>query len=158
MLMAMDGCFRGAPDLVRVDDVMTYQAASGGGAKHMLELVSQMGFGARVGSADLPADPASTMSSTSNRHLESRRSADPTFRFDNFEFPALRQPCSLIDATSATTSRRIGGRRKPRATRISSAGHRDRFRSDGICSFRRIMRWPQPGPHRETCERDVPLA
>ena len=47
MLMAMDGLFRA--DLIDWMTSMTYQAASGGGAKHMRELVSQMGLCACVG-------------------------------------------------------------------------------------------------------------
>jgi aspartate-semialdehyde dehydrogenase len=56
MLMALDGLF--AEDLIEWMTCMTYQAASGGGARHMRELVSQMAMlGER--SADLLADPAS---------------------------------------------------------------------------------------------------
>ncbi len=56
MLMALDGLF--AEDLIEWMTCMTYQAASGGGARHMRELVSQMAMlGNR--SADLLADPAS---------------------------------------------------------------------------------------------------
>ena len=41
MLMALGGLFKA--DLVEWMSSMTYQAASGGGAKHMRELVKQMG-------------------------------------------------------------------------------------------------------------------
>src|SRR5262245_32226869 len=58
MLMAMDGLFRA--DLVEWMTSMTYQAASGGGAKHMRELVSQMGI-AHASVADLLADPNSSI-------------------------------------------------------------------------------------------------
>ena len=47
MLMAMDGLFRA--DLIEWMTSMTYQAASGGGAKHMRELVVPDGHRARVG-------------------------------------------------------------------------------------------------------------
>lgn len=55
MLLALDGLF--AEDLIEWMSCMTYQAASGGGAQHMRELVAQM---ATIGdrSADLLADPS----------------------------------------------------------------------------------------------------
>jgi aspartate-semialdehyde dehydrogenase len=56
MLMALDGLF--SEDLVEWMTCMTYQAASGGGARHMRELVAQMAMlGDR--SADLLADAGS---------------------------------------------------------------------------------------------------
>jgi aspartate-semialdehyde dehydrogenase len=58
MLMAMDGLFRA--NLIEWMTSMTYQAASGGGAKHMRELVSQMGR-AHASVADLLADPATSI-------------------------------------------------------------------------------------------------
>jgi aspartate-semialdehyde dehydrogenase len=56
MLLALHGLFE--RDLVEWLTCMTYQAASGGGARHMRELVSQMAA-LGEGSADLLADPAS---------------------------------------------------------------------------------------------------
>jgi len=58
MLMAMAGLFRAG--LVEWVSAMTYQAASGAGAKHMRELVAQMGVvhGAVAGRV---ADPSSTI-------------------------------------------------------------------------------------------------
>jgi len=56
MLMALDGLF--AEDLIEWMTCMTYQAASGGGARHMRELIAQMAMlGER--SADLLADTSS---------------------------------------------------------------------------------------------------
>jgi aspartate-semialdehyde dehydrogenase len=53
MLMALSGLFR--QDLVEWLSTMTYQAASGGGAKHMTELVAQMvGLGQAVREALAP--------------------------------------------------------------------------------------------------------
>ena len=58
MLMGLDGLFKA--DLVEWMTCMTYQAASGGGAQHMRELLTQ--FGLIHGSvADLLADPASSI-------------------------------------------------------------------------------------------------
>ncbi|MDF1554490.1 MAG: aspartate-semialdehyde dehydrogenase [Deferrisomatales bacterium] len=55
MLMALGGLFRA--DLVEWVSTMTYQAASGAGAKNMQELVAQMAAVSRA-SADGHADPA----------------------------------------------------------------------------------------------------
>ena len=58
MLMATAGLFRAG--LVEWVTAMTYQAASGAGAKHMRELVAQMGR-AHAAAASLLADPASAI-------------------------------------------------------------------------------------------------
>ena len=58
MLMAMDGLFRA--DLIEWMTSMTYQAASGGGAKTMRQLLSQMGI-EHASVADLLADPISSI-------------------------------------------------------------------------------------------------
>jgi aspartate-semialdehyde dehydrogenase len=58
MLMAMDGLFRA--DLVEWMTSMTYQAASGGGAKTMRMLLMQMGL-EHASIADLLADPNSSI-------------------------------------------------------------------------------------------------
>jgi len=58
MLMAMAGLFRAG--LVEWVSAMTYQAASGAGAKHMRELVSQMGVVHAAASAGL-SDPSSAI-------------------------------------------------------------------------------------------------
>jgi aspartate-semialdehyde dehydrogenase len=58
MLMALGGLFR--EDLVEWATSMTYQAASGAGAKNMRELISQMGAIEHAVSAQL-ADPASAI-------------------------------------------------------------------------------------------------
>ena len=58
MLMGLDGLFKA--DLIEWMTCMTYQAASGGGAQHMRELLTQ--FGHLHGSvADLLANPASSI-------------------------------------------------------------------------------------------------
>ncbi|NVK39367.1 MAG: aspartate-semialdehyde dehydrogenase [Gammaproteobacteria bacterium] len=58
MLMALGGLFE--QDLVEWISPMTYQAASGSGAKHMRELISQMGA-VRDNVKDLLDDPASAI-------------------------------------------------------------------------------------------------
>ncbi|WP_210395427.1 aspartate-semialdehyde dehydrogenase [Motiliproteus sediminis] len=58
MLMALGGLFKA--DLIEWLSSQTYQAASGGGAKHMRELVSQMGQ-IHASVADQLADPAAAI-------------------------------------------------------------------------------------------------
>jgi len=58
MMMAMGGLFE--RDLVEWISVMTYQAASGGGARHMRELIAGMGS-LHQSVADLLEDPASAI-------------------------------------------------------------------------------------------------
>jgi aspartate-semialdehyde dehydrogenase len=58
MLMGLDGLFKNG--LVEWMSAMTYQAASGGGAQHMRELIAQMGVAHGV-ARDLLADPASAI-------------------------------------------------------------------------------------------------
>jgi aspartate-semialdehyde dehydrogenase len=74
MLMAIGGLFRAG--LVEWVSAMTYQAASGAGAKHMRELLAQMG--ALNGSVhSLLADPGSAI-------LEIDRAVTETLRSDSF--------------------------------------------------------------------------
>ena len=93
MLMAMDGLFRA--DLVEWMTSMTYQAASGGGAKHMRELVSQMGL-AHESVADLLADPASSILDIDRTLITTQRG--PDFPVENFGYPLAGSLLAWIDA------------------------------------------------------------
>jgi aspartate-semialdehyde dehydrogenase len=79
MLMAMTGLFRA--DLVEWVTAMTYQAASGAGAKHMRELVSQMGH-VHATARDLLADPASAILAIDTTVAQTLRDTElPTAQF-----------------------------------------------------------------------------
>ncbi|HSO79534.1 MAG TPA: aspartate-semialdehyde dehydrogenase, partial [Chromatiaceae bacterium] len=79
MLMAIGGLFR--HDLVEWVTSMTYQAASGAGAKNMRELLSQMGA-LHAGCADRLADPASAILEIDRVVTETMRGGDfPTANF-----------------------------------------------------------------------------
>lgn len=70
MLMGLGGLFR--QDLVEWGTAMTYQAASGGGAKHMRELLNQFGaLNSAVGSE--LEDPASAILEIDRKVLETQR-------------------------------------------------------------------------------------
>jgi aspartate-semialdehyde dehydrogenase len=79
MLMAMAGLFRAG--LVEWVSAMTYQAASGAGAKHMRELVSQMGVVHRSVAASL-ADPSTSILEIDRAVTATLRGAElPTEQF-----------------------------------------------------------------------------
>jgi aspartate-semialdehyde dehydrogenase len=79
MLLAMHGLLR--EGLVEWLTAMTYQAASGGGARHMRELVKQMGF-AHASVDALLSDPASSILEIDEAVAQSLRSAQlPTEQF-----------------------------------------------------------------------------
>jgi aspartate-semialdehyde dehydrogenase len=93
MLMAMDGLFKA--DLIEWATSMTYQAASGGGAKHMRELVTQMGI-ARDSVADLLADPASSILDIDRKLIATQRTGFPTTNFEGYPLAGSLLP--WIDA------------------------------------------------------------
>jgi aspartate-semialdehyde dehydrogenase len=80
MLMSMAGLFR--EDLVEWVTAMTYQAASGAGAKQMRELAEQMGA-THASVASLLADPSSAILDIDRAVTETIRSTD--FPVRNFE-------------------------------------------------------------------------
>ncbi len=82
MLMALGGLFR--EDLVEWVSAMTYQAASGAGARNMRELISQMGVIEDAVAAQL-ADPSSAI-------LEIDRKVVETMRGDDFPVECFGAP------------------------------------------------------------------
>jgi aspartate-semialdehyde dehydrogenase len=82
MLMGLGGLFNA--DLVEWATSMTYQAASGAGAKNMRELIAQMGA-LRDGVGDLLDDPASAILDIDRRVTESLRG--PAYPTDQFGVP-----------------------------------------------------------------------
>ena len=79
MLMGMHGLFQ--HDLVEWMTCMTYQAASGGGAQHMRELLSQFGL-INAAVKDLLADPASAILEIDRRvHAKQTDGTLPTENF-----------------------------------------------------------------------------
>jgi aspartate-semialdehyde dehydrogenase len=79
MLMGMHGLF--AHDLVEWMTCMTYQAASGGGARHMREMLEQFGL-LNAAVKDLLADPASAILEIDRKVLA--RQTDGTMPMENF--------------------------------------------------------------------------
>jgi aspartate-semialdehyde dehydrogenase len=151
MLMAMDGLFRA--DLVEWITSMTYQAASGGGAKHMRELVAQMGR-SYASVADLLADPSSSILDIDAALIAAQRG--PDFPIENFEQPLAGSLLPWIDAD-------LGNGQSREEWKAAAEGNKILDRTaqpipiDGICV--------RVGSMRCHCQaltvklrRDVPLA
>ncbi|WP_312081636.1 aspartate-semialdehyde dehydrogenase, partial [Pantoea septica] len=92
MLMSLGGLF--AQDLVEWASVATYQAASGGGARHMRELLTQMGMLHNHVATSLQ-DPASAILDIERSVTELTRSG--TLPTDNFGVPLAGSLIPWID-------------------------------------------------------------
>ena len=92
MLMGLGGLFNA--DLVEWATSMTYQAASGAGAKNMCELLVQMGT-LRDSVADLLADPASAILAVDRQVTAALR--DDAFPTSNFGIPLAGSLIPWID-------------------------------------------------------------
>ncbi|GGB32307.1 aspartate-semialdehyde dehydrogenase [Oceanisphaera marina] len=93
MLMALGGLFE--KDLVEWVAVSTYQAASGGGARHMRELITQMGM-LHDEVADELADSGSAILELERKVTEKTRSGD--LPVDNFGVPLAGSLIPWIDS------------------------------------------------------------
>ncbi len=92
MLMGLGGLFQ--KGLVEWATAMTYQAASGSGAKNMRELLSQMGVAHDAVKSNL-ADPASAILEIDQKVADTLRSAD--FPTDHFGVPLAGSLIPWID-------------------------------------------------------------
>ena len=92
MLMSLGGLF--SNDLVEWVSVATYQAASGGGARHMRELLAQMGQLHGLVAAEL-ADPASAILDIERKVTQLSRSGE--LPVDNFGVPLAGSLIPWID-------------------------------------------------------------
>ncbi|MGM0784823.1 MAG: aspartate-semialdehyde dehydrogenase [Pseudomonadota bacterium] len=92
MLMGLGGLFEA--DMIEWMTSMTYQAASGSGAKHMRELLSQMGALRDSSAAEL-ADPSSAILDIDRKVTAAMRSGD--FPTDNFGAPLAGSLLPWID-------------------------------------------------------------
>ena len=92
MLMSLGGLF--ANDLIEWVSVATYQAASGGGARHMRELLTQMGMLYNPVAKEL-ADPASAILDIERKVTAAMR--DPSFPTSQFGAPLAGSLIPWID-------------------------------------------------------------
>lgn len=151
MLMGLGGLF--AEDLIEWMTCMTYQAASGGGAKHMRELVAQMGMlGER--SADLMGAGESGILALDRRISELLRGeALPT---ENFGVPLAASLIPWIDRGMETGDTREEWKAFAEGNKI--LGRSDRpVPIDSICVRVGAMRCHSQA-FTIKLKRDVPLA
>ena len=151
MLMAMDGLFRA--DLIEWMTSMTYQAASGGGAKHMRELLSQMGL-AHASAADLLADPNSSILDIDREVMATQRSS--SFPVDNFSFPLAGSLLPWIDADLGNGQSREEWKAEAEGNKILGRSS-NRIPIDGICVRIGSMRCHSQALTVKL-RRDVPLS
>jgi aspartate-semialdehyde dehydrogenase len=92
MMMGINGLIN--ENLIEWAVAMTYQAASGGGAQHMRELIAQMGV-SHASVANLLADPKSNILDIDAKLIEAMRSS--TFPVSNFGVPLSGSLIPWID-------------------------------------------------------------
>jgi aspartate-semialdehyde dehydrogenase len=113
MLMAMAGLFRAG--LVEWVSVMTYQAASGAGAKHMRELVAQMGAAHKAAAPQL-ADPASKILDIDRAVANAQRGAE--FPVEQFGYPLAASLLPWINDDLGNGQSREEWKATPEANKI----------------------------------------
>lgn len=126
MMMALGGLFE--KDLVEWIAVSTYQAASGGGARHMRELVKQMGLLHDEVSAEL-ADPASAILELERKVTEKTRSGD--LPVDNFGVPLAGSLIPWIDTQLENGQSREEWKGQAETNKI--LGNSQPIPIDGLC-------------------------
>jgi len=151
MLMAMTGLFRAG--LVEWMTVMTYQAASGQGAQHMRELVSQMGR-AHAPVRTLLEDPASAILDIDRAVAETLRSRD--FPTAHFGHPLAGSLLPWIDKDLGNGQSREEWKGFAETNKILGRS-KEPIPVDGICVRIGAMRCHSQGLTIKL-RRDVPLA
>lgn len=149
MLMALSGLF--AVGLVEWISSMTYQAASGAGAKNMKELVAQMAF---LGDAakDLVDDPASTAIEIDA--LLTKKLRDTSFPVDNFGVPLAASLIPWIDRAMESGQTREEWKGYVESNKI--LGTSNPIPVDGLCVRVGAMRCHSQG-FTIKLKKDVPL-
>ena len=151
MLMAMTGLFRAG--LVEWMTVMTYQAASGAGAQHMRELVSQMGR-AHAPVRTLLEDPASAILDIDRAVAETLRGRD--FPTAHFGHPLAGSLLPWIDKDLGNGQSREEWKGFAETNKILGRS-KEPIPVDGICVRVGAMRCHSQGLTIKL-RRDVPLA
>jgi aspartate-semialdehyde dehydrogenase len=150
MLMAMSGLFR--TDLVEWISSMTYQAASGAGAKNMRELVQQMAVITGKAGDDLK-NPASAILELDRNVTATIRGAD--FPTENFGAPLAASLIPWIDKPVADGQTREEWKGMVEANKI--LGRQPAIPVDGVCVRVGAMRCHSQGLTIKL-KKDVPLA
>ena len=135
MLMAIGGLINAGH--VEWISAMTYQAASGGGARHMRELITQMGL-LRDTVADDLSDPSSAILAIDKAVAEKLR--DGSLPQDNFGVPLAGSVLPYIDSELASGQSREEWKADAETNKIIGASYEDDTKDlipnipvDGIC-------------------------
>lgn len=150
MLMAFGGLFR--QGLIEWMTVMTYQAASGAGARHMRELVQQMGV-VHAAARDLLDDPAAAILDIDRRVTASLRA--PTFPTAQFGAPLAGSVLPWIDRDLGNGQSREEWKGMAEANKILGRGG-EPVPVDGVCVRIGAMRCHSQAATIKLT-RDVPL-
>ncbi len=131
MLMGLAGLFKA--DMVEWMSSMTYQAASGGGARHMRELLTQFGLlNGAVG--DLLADPASAILDIDRGVLQAQQ--DPALPQESFGVPLGGSLIPWIDKDLGNGTSREEWKGGAETNKILGRGNgfqADPIPVDGLC-------------------------
>ncbi len=149
MLMAIGGLINAGH--VEWVSAMTYQAASGGGARHMRELITQMGL-LRDEVADELADPASAILSIDQKIAEKLRNG--SLPRDNCGVPLAGSVLPYIDSELDSGQSREEWKGDAETNKIVGAS--ERIPVDGVCVRVGAMRCHAQGLTIKL-KRDVPL-
>ncbi|GAA1356904.1 aspartate-semialdehyde dehydrogenase [Arthrobacter rhombi] len=127
MLMGLGGLFRNG--LVEWGTAMTYQAASGGGARHMRELINQFGD-INYSVADELADPASAILEIDRKVLATQRGGlDAT----EFGVPLAGSLIPWIDADLGNGQSKEEWKAGVETNKILGTGADNHVMLDGLC-------------------------
>ncbi|MCW1249743.1 aspartate-semialdehyde dehydrogenase [Acaricomes phytoseiuli] len=126
MLMGLGGLFRNG--LVEWATSMTYQAASGGGAQHMRELLNQFGS-IHAAVADQLADPAAAILEIDRGVLTAQGKADAS----QFGVPLGGSLIPWIDADLGNGQSREEWKSAAETNKILGTCATDRIALDGLC-------------------------
>ena len=127
MLLGLHGLFR--EDLVEWVSPMTYQAASGAGAKNMRELISQMGA-VNASVSSLLSDPASAILELDRTVSEFIRS--DSYPCDEFGVPLAGSLIPWIDKPMASGQSKEEWKAQVEANKILG-NHKNPIPVDGLC-------------------------
>ncbi|WP_104101644.1 aspartate-semialdehyde dehydrogenase [Arthrobacter sp. 08Y14] len=128
MLMGLGGLFRNG--LVEWGTSMTYQAASGGGARHMRELLNQFGSLNSV-VADQLADPASAILDIDRAVLAQQK--NPAMDSSQFGVPLAGSVIPWIDADLGNGQSREEWKAGAETNKILGRDTAGRIPFDGLC-------------------------
>lgn len=128
MLMGLGGLFRNG--LVEWAASMTYQAASGGGARHMRELLTQFGSLNSAVGAEL-VDPASAILEIDRKVLAAQRSGE--LDASQFEVPLAGNLIPWIDKDLGNGQSKEEWKAGVETNKILGRTGEDRIVVDGLC-------------------------